>query len=104
MMYEPGQMDHSVCVCEDPVQVLHGEVLHGVEVGACVLHQGAEDEGEADAQVHVDGLDEAVGVGQRGAGARHQRGHGEHRGHAWNTRHRGGGFILIIRHCFMSCV
>ena len=49
-------------------------------MGHCVLDEGAEDEAEADAQVHVDGLDEAVGVGQRGAGPHHQGGHGQHRG------------------------
>ena len=44
-------------------------------MGNCILQQGPKHEAEADAQVHVDGLDEAVGVGERGAGPDHQRGH-----------------------------
>ena len=52
-------------------------------MGHRVLDQSAEDEAEADAQVDVDGLDEAVGVGQRGASAHHQGRHGEHCGDTW---------------------
>ena len=63
-------------------------MLHGAKVGAGVLQQSPEDEGEADAQVHVDGLDEAVCVGQRGASAHHQCGHGQDGGYAWRHRHR----------------
>lgn len=40
-------------------------------MGHGVLDEGAKDEAEADAQVNIDGLDEAVGVGQGGAGAHH---------------------------------
>lgn len=46
-------------------------MLHGVEVGAGILQQGAEDEGEADSQVDVYSFDEAVGVGEGGAGSHH---------------------------------
>lgn len=35
----------------------------GAEVGHGVFDERPEDEAEADAQVNVDGLDEAVGVG-----------------------------------------
>ena len=59
------------------------------EVGHCVLDEGPEDEAEADAQVHIDGLDEAVSVGQRGAGPHHQGGHGQHRGHPWSPTRQG---------------
>lgn len=54
-------------------------------MGDCVLQQGPKHEAEADAQVHVDGLDEAVGVGKRSAGPDHQRGHGQHGGHSWGN-------------------
>lgn len=59
------------------MHVLGRLVLHGVEVGAGVFEQRAEDEGEADPQVDVDGLDEAVGVRQGRASPHHQRGHGQ---------------------------
>lgn len=39
-------------------------VCEGAEVGHGVLDERPEDEAEADSQVNVDGLDEAVGVGQ----------------------------------------
>lgn len=39
-------------------------VSEGAEVGHGVLNERPEDETEADSQVHVDGLDEAVGVRQ----------------------------------------
>lgn len=67
--------------------VLYGLVLHGAEVGTGVLQQRAKDEGETDSQVNVDGLDEAVGVGQGGAGAHHQRGHGQDSRHSWSKGH-----------------
>ena len=54
------------------------------EVGHGVLDERPEDEAEADAQVHVDGLDEAIGVWQRGARTHHQGGHGQHRGDSWS--------------------
>lgn len=69
------------------MKILYGLVLHGVEVCAGVLQQCAEDEGEADSQVDIDGLDEAVGVGQGGAGAHHQRGHRQDSCDAWKIRH-----------------
>lgn len=46
-------------------------MLHGVEMGAGILQQGTEDEGEADSQVDVDGFDEAVGIREGGAGSHH---------------------------------
>lgn len=52
-------------------------MLRGVEVGAGVFEQRAEDEGEADPKVDVNGFDEAVSVWQRRAGPHHQRGHGQ---------------------------
>ena len=36
----------------------------GADVGHCVLDEGPGDEAEADVQVHVNGLDELVNVGQ----------------------------------------
>lgn len=68
-----------------PVYVLYGLVLHGVEVSAGVLQQGAEDEGEADSQVNIYGFDEAVGVRQGGAGTHHQSGHSQDCCNAWNN-------------------
>lgn len=61
-------------------------MLHGVEVGAGVLQQGAKNEGEADSQVDVYGFDEAVGIGEGGAGSHHQRGHRQDRCHSCKTR------------------
>lgn len=60
----------------------------GAEVGHGVLNERSKDEAEADSQVDVNGLDEAVGVGQRGPGSHHQSGHGQYRGHSWNTKTR----------------
>lgn len=61
-------------------------VSEGAEVGHCVLDERPEDEAEADAQVHVDGLDETVGVGQRRPGPHHERGHGQNGGDSWKNR------------------
>lgn len=52
-------------------------MLHGVEVGAGVFQQRAEDEGKADSQVDIYGLDEAIGIWQGRAGPHHQGGHGQ---------------------------
>lgn len=62
-------------------------MLHGVEVGTGVLQQCAKDEGEADSQVNIYGLDEAVGIGQGSAGAHHQCGHCQDRCHSWKIDH-----------------
>ena len=64
------------------VQILYGLVLHSVKVGAGVLQQCTKDEGEADAQVNIYGLNEAVGIGQRSAGAHHQSSHGQNCSHS----------------------
>lgn len=55
----------------------------GAEVGHGVFNQRAEDEAEADSQVDINSLDEAVGVGQRCPRPHHQSGHGQNRGHPW---------------------
>ena len=39
-------------------------VSEGAEVGHGVLNERSKDEAEADSQVNVDGLNEAVGIGQ----------------------------------------
>lgn len=54
-------------------------------MGDCILQEGPEHEAEADPQVHVDGLDEAVGVGEGSAGPDHQCGHRQHGGHSWEN-------------------
>lgn len=71
-----------------PLYVSHRLVLHGVKVSAGVLQQGPEDEGEADAQVNIYGLNEAVGVGQGGPGPHHQSGHGQDCGHSCGTERK----------------
>lgn len=38
-------------------------VSEGAEVGHSVLNKCSEDKAEADPQIHIDGLDEAVGIG-----------------------------------------
>lgn len=53
------------------------------EVGHGVLNQRTEDEAEADTQVDVDSLNEAVGVRQRRPRPHHQSGHSQNRGHPW---------------------
>lgn len=53
------------------------------EVGYGVLNERSEDKAEADPQVHVDGLDEAVGIRQRRPCTHHQSSHGQYRGHTW---------------------
>lgn len=53
-------------------------VSEGAEVGHGVFNERSKDEAEADSQVNIDGLNEAVGVGQRRPGSHHQRGHGQH--------------------------
>lgn len=53
----------------------------GAEVGHGVLDQCSEDKAEADSQVHINGLNEAVGIGQGSSGPHHQSGHGQYCGH-----------------------
>lgn len=77
MKTEPSVLSYHECV------VAVG-VVQRAEVGHRVLDQCSKDEAEADAQVHVYGLNEAVGIGQRRAGTHHQCGHSQDRGHAWN--------------------
>lgn len=55
-------------------------------MGNRVFQQGPKHEAEADSQVHIDGLYEAVGVGKRSAGPNHQRSHRQHCGHSWENR------------------
>lgn len=75
-----------------PVYILYGVVLHGVEVSTGILQQCTKDEGEADAQVNIYGLNEAVGIGKGGAGPHHQSGHCQYCSHPWRTDHR----IVVI--------
>ncbi len=41
----------------------------------CVFNQSAKDKAEADAQIHINGFDEAVGIGKRGPGSHHKGSH-----------------------------
>lgn len=71
---EPGGSHHEhVCIA----------VGEGAEVSHGVLDERPEDEAEADSQVNINGLDEAVGIGQRRPSAHHQSGHGQDCGHSW---------------------
>lgn len=63
-------------------------ISEGAEVSHGVLDECPKDEAEADAQVHIDGLDEAIGVWQRRPGSHHQGGHGENGGHSCSRKHR----------------
>lgn len=72
-------------------------MLHGVEVGAGVLQQGAKDEGEADSQVDVYGFDEAVGIREGGAGSHHQGGHRQDRCHSCKIRHHNTENITALK-------
>lgn len=47
-----------------------------------IFQQGTEDEGEADAQVNIYGLYEAVSIWQGCAGPHHESGHGQDGGHS----------------------
>lgn len=58
-------------------------VSEGAEVGHSVLNQCSKDKAEADSQVDINGLNEAVGIGQRSPGSHHQSGHGQYCGHSW---------------------
>lgn len=54
MHYTQGVSHHEhVCV----------SMSEGAEVGHGVLDERSEDKAEADSQIHVDGLDETVGIG-----------------------------------------
>lgn len=61
-------------------------VSEGTEVGHGVLNERSKDKAEADSQVHIDGLDEAVCVGQGGPGTHHQSGHSQYCGHTWHNK------------------
>lgn len=58
-------------------------MCEGAEVGHGIFNQRAEDEAEADTQVDINSLDEAVGVRQRRPRPHHQSGHGQNCGHPW---------------------
>lgn len=69
------------------VQVSHHEhvsitVREGAEVSHSILNERSENKAKADSQVDINGLDEAVGVGERGPGPHHKCGHGQHCGHS----------------------
>lgn len=74
------------------------EVRKAAEVGHGVLNERSEDEAEADAQVNVNGFNEAVGIGQRRPGSHHQSGHGQHCGHPWmkERRHKVGNVFFFF--------
>lgn len=66
--------------------VLGCHLLWGAVVGHGVFQQGPKHKAEADPQVHINGLYEAVGVGERCAGPDHQCGHGQHCSHTWGNK------------------
>lgn len=61
-------------------------VSEGAEVGHGVLNERSKDEAEADSQVNINGLNEAVGIGQRRPGSHHQSGHSQYCGHSWHNK------------------
>lgn len=77
----------NLCCIYVPFGSYHQHVCVGMskraEVGYGVLNECSEDEAEADPQIYVNGLDEAVGIGQRRPRTHHQSGHGQHCGHTW---------------------
>lgn len=73
-------------------------------MGHGVLNESTEDEAEADPQVHVDGFDETVGVGQRRPGSHHQSGHGQHRGHPWDGTQKHSAISIYILYIFLNTV
>lgn len=71
-IYREGSYHQHVCVgmCES------AEVCHSI------LNERSKDETEADTQVDIYGLDEAVSIGQRCPGSHHQSGHGQYCGYS----------------------
>lgn len=73
-------------------------MLHGIKMSTGIFQQGTEDEGEADAQVNIYGLYEAVSVWQGCAGPHHESGHGQDGGHSC----RGNQSVILSGIIFQS--
>lgn len=63
-------------------------MTEGAEVGHSVLNERSKDKAEADSQVNINGLNEAIGIGQWRPGSHHQSGHGQDCGHPWYKNKR----------------